>query len=107
MVWHVAHAAFSGLMAVRIAARSPEDAGEEDGNDNGYDDEWGSDIHGQIPQIQIIRGLSDLTGWPSPGFPARRGMQVYHGSACKCSRGVTLWGKTIRLHRAARAVATF
>jgi len=68
MVWHVADAAFCGLVAVRIAARSPEDAGEEDGNDNGYDDEWGSDIHGQIPQIQIIRGRSDLTGWPSPGF---------------------------------------
>jgi hypothetical protein len=56
MVWHVADTAFSGLMAVRIAARSPQDAGAEDGNDNGYDDDWGSDIHVQIPQIQTIRG---------------------------------------------------
>jgi len=56
MVWHVADAAFCGLVAVRIAARSPQDAGEEDGDDNGYDDERGSDIHGQTPQIQIIRG---------------------------------------------------
>jgi hypothetical protein len=39
---------FRGLIAVRIAAGSPQDAGEEHGNNNGHDDEWGSDVHAKI-----------------------------------------------------------
>jgi hypothetical protein len=43
---HVSCAALSGLMAIGVAAGRPENAGKEDADDYGYDDEWGSDIHG-------------------------------------------------------------
>jgi hypothetical protein len=56
MIWHVTDTAFRRLMAVGIAASRPQDAGEEDGHDDGYDDKWGSDIHVQSLDIQIIRG---------------------------------------------------
>ena len=45
VVRHVAGSALRGLMAVWIAAGSPQNAREKDGHDDGYDDEWGSDVH--------------------------------------------------------------
>jgi hypothetical protein len=41
----LADVAFSGLMAVGAAAGGPENAGSEDGDDNGDDEERGSDVH--------------------------------------------------------------
>ena len=49
LLLHVARAALGGLMARGVAAGSPEDATEKDNHDDGYDNEWGSDVHGSTP----------------------------------------------------------
>jgi hypothetical protein len=56
VVRHVTDTALSGLMTVGIAAGCPQNASEKDGYDDRYDDKWGSDIHVQSLDIQIIRG---------------------------------------------------
>jgi len=60
----MADTALSGLMAVRITTGCPKDAGEEDADDDGYDNEWGSDVHGgqilHYPDYQSANGFSRL-----------------------------------------------
>jgi hypothetical protein len=46
VVLHVPGTALCRLVAVGIAAGCPQDAGEEDDDNYGHNDEWGSDIHG-------------------------------------------------------------
>lgn len=55
VVRHVSRAALGGLMAVGIATGCPQNACEKDGYDDRHYDEWGSDIHVQSLDIQIIR----------------------------------------------------
>lgn len=60
VISHVSSAALSRLVAVRIPAGRPQDADKEGGHNDWNDDEWGSDIHVQIPQPQITRAPSAL-----------------------------------------------
>jgi hypothetical protein len=60
-------AALRGLMAVRIAPGCPQNTREKDRHDDRYDDKWGSDIHVQSLDIQIIRALINLSNPRSTG----------------------------------------
>ena len=42
-------ASFFGLFTFKFEVGGPEDAGEEDDDNDGYDDERGSDVHGVAP----------------------------------------------------------
>lgn len=70
LVLHMSGAALCGLMAIGIAAGSPEDAGKEDGNDNWNDDQWRSDVHAKFSVLLDYQKPIEVqrTPWCLPSY---------------------------------------